>query len=397
MSDRDHVSDPALDAELARRTEQEARIAAALVELDGHPGLALLTAGPLTGETARRWADASPRYDALWRDFERLRAVLAEARELRVRRGPSAMAGLLFGPCIEPEAAEPSALPDRLRSIGAAGERIDLERLVLRIDEAFYQVSTVVVEMDRARAEFLAEYAPLVERLRAARSLADELNLEPTGPVVADADALAERAHRLDASASADPLGSPHTRRLAELAPALGTLETWLAGLARHRDNWATSVAEITEGLRRADSLLVSLDETHRRAREVVAGPHLAPVPDRLPDLRAELGRLTALTDWTARTAAMDRLRSRLSALTLELREARRLAEELVERRAELRGRYEAYRAKASRLGRGGETELLELDRRLRRLLWSRPCDLAAATRALAEYQRLVTMPVGSP
>ncbi|GAA5144859.1 hypothetical protein GCM10023321_01880 [Pseudonocardia eucalypti] len=396
MSDRDRVSDPALDAELARRTEQEARIAAALVELDGHPGRALLTAGPLSGETARRWSDASPRYDALWRDFERLRAVLTEARELRDRRGPRAMVDLLFGRCIEPDPAEPAALPDRLRSAGAAVERIDLQHLVSRIDEAFHQVSTIVVEVDRVRGEFLAEYAPLVERLRAARALADELGLDPADPAVTDAAALAERAHQLDASASADPLGSPHTGRLAELAPALGTLETWLAGLARHRDNWAASVTEVTEGLRRADSLLASVDEAHRRGREVIANPHLAPVPDRLPALRIELDRLATVNGWSARADAMDRLRARLRAAAEELREALRLAEELVDRRAELRGRYEAYRAKASRLGRGEQPEVLELDRRLRQLLWSRPCDLAAATRALVEYQRLVTTPVGS-
>ena len=50
----------------------------------------------------------------------------------------------------------------------------------------------------------------------------------------------------------------------------------------------------------------------------------------------------------------------------------------------------EAYRAKAHRLGRSEQPEILRLDEELRAVLWARPCDLAAATRVLAEYQRLL-------
>lgn len=53
-----------------------------------------------------------------------------------------------------------------------------------------------------------------------------------------------------------------------------------------------------------------------------------------------------------------------------------------------LRGRFEAYRAKSVRLGRAEEPRLLALADEVRELLWTRPCDLGAATRALAAYQR---------
>jgi hypothetical protein len=63
----------------------------------------------------------------------------------------------------------------------------------------------------------------------------------------------------------------------------------------------------------------------------------------------------------------------------------------LEQRRAELRGRFEAYRAKANRLGCAEHSDALALDASLRQLLWTKPCDLGAATRALVAYQRLVS------
>jgi hypothetical protein len=62
----------------------------------------------------------------------------------------------------------------------------------------------------------------------------------------------------------------------------------------------------------------------------------------------------------------------------------------LVERRGELRGRFDAYRAKAARLGVVERPDVLAAGDRVHDLLWTRPCDLAAATVAVVEYQRLV-------
>jgi len=70
----------ALAAELAKRTEAEAGMAAALVELERHPGHQTLSAGTTTGITAQRWASASATLAGLWEDFATYRGVLDEAR-----------------------------------------------------------------------------------------------------------------------------------------------------------------------------------------------------------------------------------------------------------------------------------------------------------------------------
>src|SRR5690606_2215061 len=89
----------------------------------------------------------------------------------------------------------------------------------------------------------------------------------------------------------------------------------------------------------------------------------------------------------TARARALADLEAQVDAAAAEVRTAHQLADGLIERRTELRGRFEAYRAKANPLGVSERPDLLALDGDVRRLLWT---DLAAATRALASYQRLL-------
>ena len=57
----------------------------------------------------------------------------------------------------------------------------------------------------------------------------------------------------------------------------------------------------------------------------------------------------------------------------------------------ELRGRLEAYRAKAARLGGSEDAELAAIYERARELLWTSPCDLREATVTLSGYQQAIT------
>lgn len=400
MTGRDSVD--ALDDELARRTDEEGRIGAALVELDGHRGRALLSAGALGGETARRWALCEPAWEALWQDFDRFRTVLAEAREVRSARARPGqreldeLRRLLRGRSVE-VARVAVALPDRLRTPAAQRvEQISLNELSERIDVEFYQVSTLVLDVDRIYQAFLDEFGPLAERLRAARALVGDLGLPARDPTALHAAKLTERSDQLQQAATADPLSLDQiTSRPvhADLGTQVTKLEARLAGLVRARDGWPDALAEVTGRLREVESLGRRADNARARAVELIENADIASPADRLSPLRAELAGLPEVTGWTARADRLERLRAALDAAADELRASHDRAAGLVERRAELRGRYEAYRAKAVRLDRAEHPRLLELDQRLRQLLWTRPCDLAEATRALADYQRLVSAP----
>ena len=58
--------------------------------------------------------------------------------------------------------------------------------------------------------------------------------------------------------------------------------------------------------------------------------------------------------------------------------------------RDELRGLLGAYKAKAARLGVAEEADLVASYDQARDLLWTAPCDLTAASTAVAGYQRAI-------
>src|SRR4029079_16692348 len=112
------------------------------------------------------------------------------------------------------------------------------------------------------------------------------------------------------------------------------------------------------------------------------------PFPDRRdeePSLRAELQSITSPDPKAVRS-----LRNRIKAALQAAREEEELAQGLLDRRSELKGRLTAYQAKAARLGLGEDRDLLACSRIATGLLSRRPCDLRAVTRAVSDYQQLI-------
>jgi hypothetical protein len=62
-----------------------------------------------------------------------------------------------------------------------------------------------------------------------------------------------------------------------------------------------------------------------------------------------------------------------------------------MDRRNELRGLLGGYQAKADARGRSEDPGLASMYERARSCLYSAPCDLAAATALVEEYQRALT------
>ncbi len=96
---------------------------------------------------------------------------------------------------------------------------------------------------------------------------------------------------------------------------------------------------------------------------------------------RAAWHRLSPLLESLERSAEEELLRAReqLTAVTAPLAV-----------RAELRGRLDAYKAKAARLGLAEDVFVAERYDAARRMLWSAPCDLVAAEQAVLRYQHAV-------
>ena len=354
-----------LAAELAAHADAEARMAAALVELERHPGLVTLAAGTSTGVTADRWAAASATLAALWEDFATYRSVLADAH------------------------ARPAERHDLLRgtTVEVAGATLTLDALATRMDVALREVTAVVTACEATHRAVFTALVPLADQARNALAAARELDPDDAATVrLASSLADVERALVHDPLALAD---SSVEEVLAPLAAALGPVTARCAELAAVRDGWTAGIAELETALAAAADLHAEAERAGRRARELIADAD-PPVADPLPGLRARLAALHAIPGWPARVAALQDLRVAVAGTTAELRTAVDAAVGLVERRSELRGRFDAYRAKAARLGVVERPDVLAAGDRVHDLLWTRPCDLGAATVAVVEYQRLI-------
>jgi chromosome segregation ATPase len=104
----------------------------------------------------------------------------------------------------------------------------------------------------------------------------------------------------------------------------------------------------------------------------------------------ATLDALRAAGRWTRLAAELDAIEAEAAAAEQRYREAERVAAALLRRRDELRGLLDAYQAKAARLGAAEDAELTRRYQRAAGLLWTAPCDLAAASAAVADYQRAI-------
>jgi hypothetical protein len=378
-----------LEAELAQRSAAEGRMATSLVELERHPGHALLSTGRLTGLTQREWARASSDLAALWQDFDTYRQVLAAARQA-LTRGPDdpELHRLLREPSIEVGRA---VVERRLTGTVERVDTITLAELAERMEAAFDRVHDLFVTGHDLHETFLAAVGPLAERLRAARQLAADL--EDTR--VAE---LTTRVEELTARCTTDPLslaGTPPDAAIAELGARVDALTADLAGTAAARNAWDDRLAGVGDAIAEVEAARAAAEQLRLRAQELVLTAPLDPPPDRTAALRGVHsalldGRLPSRRTWPARARALADLEAQVAAAAAEVRRAHALADGLLERRTELRGRFEAYRAKAGRLGISERPDLLALDTDVRRLLWSRPADLAAATRALVSYQQLL-------
>lgn len=389
-----HEESAALVAELDRLSGIEAGMATALVDLERHPGLQLLEAGTHTGLTAQRWASTRAALARLWEDFTTFRQVLDDARAVRARRtrlGDDARAelrGLLQRPVTVARAGhEPGGQGS---ADGVLVESITLDVLAERMHHASRTVGGMLTTYDATQQAVLAALVPLAARARAALDLARDL--DPNGSRGADVAGLVAQLAELERTSLRDPLAladRPTAEVLAVTESAVTAVSARCAELVAVRDGWDDKLAELAAALADIDELRERANRAQQRAHELVAGGDpVVPIP--VAPLWARLAALSDLPGWPARGTALGELRAAAVEVAGELRAVGALACGLVDRRTELRGRYQAYRSKAIRLGIAERTDVIALDDRLRAVLWTRPCDLAAATRSLVDYQRLV-------
>ncbi|MFU8872882.1 hypothetical protein [Micromonospora sp. SL4-19] len=365
------------------------RISAAMYALDAHPGLVVLRGDDLRGMTRRVAAEALGRLDILWSQFAALRSVLDRVKTVRGARSRpgddelSELTVLLRGPVL-PLAPDGMVVDDPLA--GPAPNWVTAMGLAQELERASAEVTRTLDGVQSAYAEIAGRFEQLARALDRARTSAEALGYASTGPEV---ERLDKRLAESTFDAMCDLLetaGPPPA-----LAAEIDALAARLADLTRLRDAYPDRVRRLHAAV---DEVVEAEAETGRAydlANEKIASPGLPAAPDAGPALRAHLAQL----DQLHREQRWPRLADELSIVERSVTEAREhatqlreAAEGLLHRRAELRGRLDAFRARAGRLGLAEHDALAQLHRTAQDLLYTSPCDLPAATRAVVAYQR---------
>ncbi|GAA4692564.1 hypothetical protein [Phytohabitans rumicis] len=366
------------------------RISAAMYEMDGHPALVLLRSGGLRGKTQQVAVEVLAAVDVLWSQFAALGAQLDRAKTVRAERSrpgegelrvlTSVLRGAVIGLTSDGIVVDdPSAgAPTTWQTLpGLAG---DLETVAAEVVRA-------LGEVEASSSRVAAWYVVPMDALARARSEAVDLG----GDALArsDVDGIAARLGEAQAEALRDPFGAsgPPAGLLAEI----DALTKRIAGLAGLRTAYPEMVRRLIAAVDKVAAAESEARRVHALAEAKIAHAGLPPVPDAVPALRAHLAQLGQLE----RERRWARLADELSIVERSVAQAREraahvyeAADGLLQRRAELRGRLDAYRSRAGRMGLVEHDELSARHRAAQDLLYTSPCDLPAATRAVVAYQR---------
>jgi hypothetical protein len=406
------LSAPDVDDAMRRLAADADRMADALGALENHPGRLFLDSALLAGATAPAWAAAKTSIALLYQRFDAYRDVLARAREVRERRqkpGPAdlaELAELLTGPAVELSSEDIPLERRNLTGPATLTHRRSLTELVAEMDAAFGDVTELVVAVDEVRSAAVRTLDPFEQRLHTARKLAASLGLDAANhPLFTSIDVLGKDLAAIQELAFADPLalhagplgagsgGHPDLSHAHRLDDDLARVRAELDALVRVRAEFADRLADARVAVDR----VIAEAARARTARETVlakiAAPAIGSVPDAAAALRERLRRITELSmrgDWPEVSSELAGLERAAAAALTDVRAVRDTADALLARRAELRGRLDAYNVKAARMRLSEDPELAESYQNAHDLLWRSPCDLRSATRALVRYQQLI-------
>jgi hypothetical protein len=379
------------------------RIATAMYTMDSHPAWTRVRSGLSTGATANRGQELTAESTRLWACFNALGDQVEEARAINGRRrlDEQALADLttLLTTAVVP--VDAGGTP--VEPTGTAVNRLTLEQLAGQTERGCADLLSALSDVDNAWTAVTEAYVRASAELDQVAALAAELgetgSLDP-------ARAAAAQIERLDLH---DPMTSapggvlaPATRaRLDDLAQRVAGLRRELAATVAAREGYPARRATLDRLIEQVAATEAGTAATYARVLEKIAEPALATAPAAASVLRARLVGLDALRDagrWRQLAADLSAVENEAAAAQAHATELTAAAGELLARRDELRGRLDAFRAKAVGQGLAEDPALAALYTDAHDLLYTAPCDLRAATRAVYAYSRgLAARPSAEP
>jgi hypothetical protein len=395
----------AIDAAIDRRAQERSGVSAGLLELDDHPGRRLLDGAKLSGVTAQAWERASAELAGLWTVFEAYQKVLD--RVAAMRGGPktrlgdrelAAMADLLTGRSV---ALPRQAVPFERRGLldpASTQDLLTLDEAVESMTRTYDVVKKVAVDAENAWNRLLEPLDELQAKGRAARATAEQVGVG-ADPVFGRLAGIQTQTSDMRRHALSDPLGmvaGSGAGTPARVAALLGEL----AGVQAELDQALGARTEFDQRLAGIEEVIVLIARAEAEAerirgevRDKIAAPRLPPASAAAAHLRtkvAELQRERSGQSWTLLGRNLTALEKNSRVILENAHKRVGQVRAPLDRRDELRGLLEAYRARAARHGVSETPALAAAHGLARDLLWSAPCDLAGAEAAVRHYQAAV-------
>ena len=383
-------------AAAASASAERDTIQANILELDGSFGKRLLAGAALTGQSRDSWEKTSAALARLWDTFTAYSAVIDRACDIVSQPGriPAVRIGeaasLLTGPSVKLTRA---VAPLSQRELTSGGQtQMTLQATVREMRGSFSEVAAVLTAAENVWNEMSEGIRQITLDIEAAKRQVPGLDLaELAGSLTQAENGLRELRDQLNS----DPLtywtgGHVDTSSLDRLRREAGAAVAQVNELARVRTDADRRLAAIAAAIAGAQQAWQDAATARARAAERVAAPPGDPLPDVSWLVRRASGlqELKTAGRWTRLASDLDAIDKQAANVTRRCREAEQAAVGLVGQRDQLRGLLDAYRAKAGGLGAAENAELDQRYQQAKDLLWTAPCDLAAATAAVNRYQQ---------
>lgn len=407
-----------VDRTLARLAAEHEAIDSSLLALQDHSGRRLLEGAELSGVTRERWASTEAVISLLWTHFDAWTAALTTARELRGRRRWSthtdlaALTELLRGDGVTISGGEVPDTDRRLTGPARLTERLSFDQVIERMNGWYDRAMEVVAAADGVWSALPARIDLLSAEVQRVRSLAHSVGIRAgTHPAGDDLEGLAAELGTLRAEVISDPLafwrpkdpsGTTDTRRYDDAGRLLEEIRREVEAVLHVRDDADHRLKRLRDVLSRADRTLTEARTARVEVLAKIAASEVPAVSGPSTALHEQMAAAVEHLDsaqWHRLSPLLDSLEQQADEELLRARDSLTGVTAPLAVRAELRGRLDAYRAKVARYGLAEDPVLIERHDQARRLLWSAPCDLAAAEHAVRRYQSAVAegLPAGRP
>lgn len=421
------------DRAVTRLYAEHEAVETSLLALQDHAGRRLLEGARLSGVTESRWEAVERLIARMWAYFEAYTEVVNRVREVRDRRRwPSAgdvaeLKDLLNNPHVAvaaapdgsmtADASSPTAPPGTAASTAtttgttsrtrqATGtETLTLTEAVRRISVWHARALDTVVGAESVWSALPARIDLLTAELQRTRALAHSVGVRPgEHPAGDELERVADDLTALRAEVVADPLafwvpasgsaapggGRPDTARYDRAALAIEDVRREVEAVLDVRQDAEQRLSQVRDVLHRAERTFAEAKQARGEVLAKIAAsevPAVSGPPAALSEQVAAAADYRRRAQWHRLSPLLDRLEERAEDELHRARESLTAVTAPLAVRAELRGRLDATRARVVRAGLDDDPLLTDRYDTARRMLWSAPCDLRAAERAVLRYR----------